>query len=159
MAKRTLSNIKKLDRKWIPKKKDDRPQCGLCGKTGKLTKTECCDQWICDDEDQYRLFSFEHNSCDRNHRRYTLCSIHHTEGHPDRWQDCQECRESYETEMYVYFGTNEYNFEKLANPPKYDPTRCVECSRVIRLGYDGYSYGSEGYTCAKCSQKKFGDAW
>ncbi len=59
--------------------------------------------------------------------------------------------------MYVDTGTNEYNFEKLKNPPKYKPTRCAECSRNIRLGYDGYSYGSEGYVCEKCSTKKFGE--
>jgi hypothetical protein len=159
MAKRTLSDIKKLDRRWTPKGKGDRPQCGLCGKTEKLTKTDCCDNWICDDEDQYQLFSFAHNSCDRNHRRYTLCGAHYAEEHSGRWQDCQECRDGFETEMYVYFGTNEYNFEKLVNPPKYDPTRCAECSRVIRLGYDAYSYGPEGYLCAKCSQKKLGDAF
>jgi hypothetical protein len=23
----------------------DMPRCGLCGKTRKLTKTECCDRW------------------------------------------------------------------------------------------------------------------
>ena len=27
----------------------DAPRCGQCGKTKKLTRTECCDQWICDD--------------------------------------------------------------------------------------------------------------
>ena len=34
-----------------------------CGATDNLTKTECCGQWICDDEDQYVLFSYAHNSC------------------------------------------------------------------------------------------------
>jgi hypothetical protein len=159
MARRTLSQIKQLDRGQTQKaKSDDMPCCGLCGKTKNLTKTKCCDNWICDDEDQYRLFSFAHNSCYRNHRRYTLCGGHYAEEHPGRWQDCQKCQETFETEMYVYFGTNEYNFEKLANPPQYEPTRCAECNRVIRLGSDGYSYGSEGYSCEKCSQKKFGDA-
>jgi len=73
------------------------------------------------------LFSFAHNSCYRNHQRYTLCGAHYAEGHAGRWQDCPHCRELFETEMYVYYGTNEYNFEKLAKPPKYDPTRCAGC--------------------------------
>jgi hypothetical protein len=160
MAKRTLSQIKKLDRGQTQKAKSgDSPCCGLCGKTKKLTKTECCDNWICDDEDQYRAFTFAHNSCYRNHRRYTLCGGHYAEEHPGRWQDCQKCPEECEPEMYVYFGTNDYNFEKLANPPQYEPTHCAACNRVIRLSSDGYSYGSEGYLCEKCSSKKLGDVF
>lgn len=159
MAKRTLNQVKKLDQGQTPKGKSDKTRrCGLCGKTENLTKTECCGNWICDDEDQYRLFSFAHNSCRRNHRRYTLCGAHYAEGHEGRWQDCQQCREMFETEIYVYYGTNEYNFEKLTNPPKYEPTHCAGCNRVIRLGYEGYSYGPGGYLCEKCTGKKFGDA-
>jgi hypothetical protein len=58
-----------------------KPRCGLCGKRGKLTKTECCDQWICDDTENYVLFSYARNSCARNHGRYTLCAHHYNEGH------------------------------------------------------------------------------
>ncbi|MFM7448366.1 MAG: hypothetical protein ACKO24_07200, partial [Leptolyngbyaceae cyanobacterium] len=119
----------------------------------------CCNNWICDDEDQYVLFSFAHNSCYRNHRRYTLCGNHYAEGHEGQWQDCQQCRKMFETEMYVYYGTNEYNFEKLANPPKYEPTHCQGCNRVIRLAYDSHSYGKGGYLCEKCSRKKLGDVF
>ena len=74
-----------------------RPQCGLCGATSGLTRTDCCGQWICDDEDQYVLFSYARNSCYRNHSRYTLCGFHYNEEHPGKWQDCVECRESFET--------------------------------------------------------------
>jgi hypothetical protein len=56
--------------------------------------------------------------------------------------------------MYVYFGTNEYNFEKLENPPAYEPTHCVNCGRVISLGNDGYSMDAAGYWCWQCSQEK-----
>ena len=93
----------------------------------------------------------------RNHRRYTICGTHHAEEHIGQWQDCQACRELFETELYVYHGTNEFNFEKLKNPPPYKPTCCNDCNRVIRLGYEGYSTGSDGYTCEKCSNKKFGN--
>jgi hypothetical protein len=126
-------------------------RCGLCGKTGNLTRTECCSHWICDDEDRYVLFSFDRNSCHRNHRRYTLCGSHHAEEHEGRWQDCAECRESFETEMYVWYGTNEYNFEKLPNPPSFEPTRCAECGHVIRLGEDGYSMQADKYYCEPCT--------
>jgi hypothetical protein len=133
----------------------DMPRCGLCGSTTKpLMRTECCGNWICDDEDQYVMFSYARNSCHRNHDRYTLCSYHYNERHKGQWQDCQKCREGFEPEMYVYFGTNEYNFEKLENPPEYEPTHCVNCGRVISLGNDGYSMDADGYWCWECSQQK-----
>ena len=83
------------------KKKSDKPRCGLCGKTKKLTKTECCGNWICDDEDEYVLFSYARNSCSRDHRRFTLCGFHCLEGHAGDWKDCPKCRTSFEIEMYV----------------------------------------------------------
>jgi hypothetical protein len=128
-----------------------RPKCGLCGKSTNLTQTECCGNWICDDTDQYVLFSYARNSCYRNHDRYTLCSFHHHEGHPGRWQDCPKCRADFETEIYVYYGTNEYNFERLENPPAYQATRCARCGKVIRLGEDGYSFRAGQYFCEQCS--------
>jgi hypothetical protein len=141
------------------KKKDDgRPRCGLCGKTKKLTKTECCNQWICDDEDKYVIFSYARNSCSRNHRRFTLCGYHYTEEHRGDWMDCPKCRNSFETEMYVYYGTNEYNFRKLENPPAYLPTKCARCGVVISLGYDGYSSKGDQYFCEECAHKEMEDA-
>jgi len=130
-------------------------RCGLCGSTTKrLTRTECCGNSICDDEDEYVLFSYARNSCSRNHRRYTLCGAHFAEGHEGDWKDCFECREGSETEMYVWYGTNEFNFEKLPNPPEFEPTLCNACGKRIRLGHDGYSVGGKGYLCEPCSQKE-----
>lgn len=146
MAKRKSSKTKKTKRK----PQAARPRCELCGKTGKLTKTECCDQWICDDEDQYELFSYARNSCYRNHRRYTLCGYHYAEEHSGDWRTCPQCREGFETELYVYFGTDDYNFEKLENPPEYEPTRCAKCDVVIRLGEDGYTIEGDQYFCTNC---------
>lgn len=131
-----------------------KPRCGLCGKTQNLTKTECCGQWICDDEHKYVLFSYARNSCHRNHRRFTLCGYHHAEGHPGSWKDCPTCRSHSETELYVYYGTNEYNFEKLENPPPYQPTKCANCGSVISLGEDGYSTKGDEYWCEECTLKE-----
>ena len=127
-----------------------RRRCGLCGKTRKLTRTECCNQWVCDDEDKYVLFSYARNSCSRSHCRYTLCGFHFAEAHASDWKTCESCRSEFETELYVSFGTNEYNFEKLPNPPKFKPTRCKECREIIRLGEDGYTVSGGGYTCSNC---------
>jgi hypothetical protein len=126
-------------------------RCGLCGKTSNLTKTECCDQWICDDEESYRMFSFARSSCSRNHRRYTLCGFHFNEEHAGDWRECRKCREGFETEMYVYYGTNEYNFVKLENPPHFEPTLCATCSTRIVLGEGGYVRKGGKFYCMSCS--------
>lgn len=141
------------------RKVDGRPRCGLCGKTGKLTKTECCGQWICDDENKYFIFSYAGNSCHRNHRRYTLCGYHHTEGHPGDWEDCPKCRKAFGTEIYVFYGTNEFNFRKLRNPPAYLPTRCARCGVIISMGYDAYSTKGNEYWCEKCTGKEMEGAF
>lgn len=126
-------------------------RCGLCGKAKRLTRTECCDRLICDDEGEYVPFSYSRKSCSRNHRRYTLCGLHHTECHEGEWKTCTACRKHCaELEMYVYYGTNEYNFEKLEDPPAYEPTHCGACGRVIVLSTDGYQVGREGYRCEAC---------
>jgi SWIM/SEC-C metal-binding protein len=132
----------------------DIPRCGLCGKTNKLTKTECCGHWICDDEANYKLFSYERNSCYRNHRRYTLCGSHYASNHSGRWQDCKKCKDGLDTEMYVYFGTNEYNFEKLENPPKVKPKKCIKCGATIRRGSGGYSVRGKEYWCEDCTNQE-----
>jgi len=137
------------------RKRRDVAKCGLCGATDSLTKTGCCDQWICDDEDQYVIFSYARNSCHRNHRRFTLCGYHCIEEHPGDWQSCQKCRDDIETEMYVYFGTNEYNFEKLKNPPSYEPKKCRQCGAVMVLSEGGHSQRGDEYWCAKCTASEF----
>ena len=134
--------------------KVEKPRCGLCGKTGKLIKTDCCGTWICDDEHKYVPFSYARNSCHRNHNRYTLCGFHHNEGHKGDWKDCEKCRASFETEMYVWYGTNEYNFEKLSNPPSFEPTKCSKCAVAIKLGTEGFSRKGDEYWCEECGTKE-----
>ncbi|MBI3370954.1 MAG: hypothetical protein HY017_04230 [Betaproteobacteria bacterium] len=136
------------------KLKSAKPRCGLCGKSGKLTKTECCGNRICDDHNKYVAFSYARNSCSRNHDRYTLCAYHHNEGHSGRWIDCKECRKSFETEIYVWYGTNEYNFEKLENPPSFEPKHCAVCGKIINLGTDGYAQLGDRFTCEECQAKE-----
>jgi len=154
MAKKKTG--KKRKQKTKKKNGSGTPRCGLCGKRGKLTKTECCGQWICDDEDKYVLFSYDNNSCRRNHRRYTLCGSHYMEDHDGNdWQTCQECKKSTETEMYVWYGTNEYNFEKLKDIPSYEPTKCAKCNNIIKLGDGGYSMKGDEYYCYDCSDIQY----
>lgn len=137
-----------------PGKAGLKPKCGLCGKSRNLTQTGCCDNWICDDEHKYVMFSYARNSCHRNHSHYTLCAYHHTEEHEGDWKDCARCRRSFETEIYVWYGTNDYNFEKLPNPPAYEPTKCSQCSVIIVLSDDEYSRLGKEYFCGECTQKR-----
>ncbi|HTP28700.1 MAG TPA: hypothetical protein VMK12_23950 [Anaeromyxobacteraceae bacterium] len=129
-----------------------KPACGLCGKTGKVYRTECCGNWICDDHDKYQLFSYARNSCARNHDRYTVCGMHFNEGHESAdWKTCAQCREHYDKlEMFVWAATNEYNFTKLESPPEFEPTLCAKCKKRIHLGKEGYSIRGEEYFCTGC---------
>ena len=77
--------------------------------------------------------------------------MHYHEQHGGKWQDCEKCAGEVPTEMYVWYGTNEYNFEVLQNPPEYEPTHCAKCARVIRLAEEGYLMTKDGYVCEDCS--------
>lgn len=139
-------------------KKITTPPCGLCGKSKKPRyKTECCGNWICGDESEYVMFSYSRDICSRNHRRFTLCGFHHTEKHKGDWKTCKKCREDFkhELEMYVWYGTNEYNFEKLENPPKFTRTHCAGCDKIIRLPDGGYSSLKGIYVCDECMADGF----
>ncbi len=153
--KKRVSKRKASRRRSVGKASANARRCGLCGKTNRLMRTECCNQWICDDEDEYVMFSYARNSCSRNHRRYTLCASHFVEEHVGAWRTCDACRAAFETEIYVYYGTNEYNFEKLEDPPTFEPTRCKECNQIIRLAEDGYTMRGDKYICTDCYEVPF----
>jgi len=59
--------------------------------------------------------------------------------------------------MYVWYGTNEYNFEKLPNPPSYEPTKCSKCGTIISLSEDAYSIRggtrTREYWCEECTSE------
>ena len=137
--------------------------CGLCGKQGRLTRTDCCNRRICDDHGLYRLFTYSRVSCARNHERYTVCSTHWRE-HPEEtsnWRDCAKCREFYgddDLETYVGQSTSNCNFaEDEWKPPEFEKTYCADCKRLIKMNCDGYSGGPKGKRCEDCSQKAMAD--
>lgn len=133
----------------IKQKKLSKPQCGLCGSTTKkLTKTQCCDNWICDDTDLYVIFSYARNSCYRNHDHYTLCAYHSHEEHKGQWQGCKKCKDNFELPYYVDMGTNEYNFTVLENPEKYTVT-CVNCGFTSDSLDKFACQTSKGHYCVK----------
>ena len=134
--------------------KEKKKACGLCGTTKNLIKTPCCDNWICDDADQYIIFSFAKNSCYRNHDRYTLCSVHHHSNHKGKWQECTKCKKDYAIEHYVDYTTNEFNFEKLQNPPKIT-IKCINCGFESNTIQDFAFQTNKDFYCtkSKCQKK------
>ena len=58
------------------------------------------------------------------------------------------------TEDYVWYATNEYNFDKLPDPPAYEPTKCSQCASVIRLSEDEYSKLGKEYFCSDSTEKR-----
>jgi len=124
--------------------------CGLCGRGRKLTTTECCANTICDDLDRYVTFSYARNSCYRNHSNQTICAYHHHEEHAGSWKECLQCRGDQEPEMYAWFATNEYNFDKLKDPPRFEPTLCAGCGKRIVLSEGGYTLAKGKHWCEAC---------
>lgn len=138
---------------------ENKPKCGLCGKKKKLTKTPCCNNWICDDEDSYVLFSYAKNSCYRNHNRYTLCSSHFDEEHEGLWQNCEKCKTDVDTPNYIWYGTNDYNFEKLPNVEKISIS-CTNCGftadSLDAFPLQSSKGGTRSYYCSKKKCQKVG---
>ena len=103
-------------------------KCGICGRAKELVKTACCGHWIC-----------ERLSCYEKHDRFTLCGNHYHNQHAGHWQDCEKCVAMFPAEMSAWYGTNEFNFEKMKKPPAFQPTQCSSCGVVIKLSEGGYS--------------------
>jgi hypothetical protein len=53
----------------------------------------------------------------------------------------------------VWYGTNEFNFEKLPNPPEFAPTHCATCNKIIHLGEDGYTMLGDKKWCEVCARR------
>ncbi|GAQ84877.1 hypothetical protein KFL_002100070 [Klebsormidium nitens] len=134
-------------------------KCGLCGNRERpLTKTKCCNHWICDDAREYQLFSYDKNCCYRNHKRYTLCASHHDEGHGGDWRTCQTCKDYFQDPWEWWWrGRNfddfrsQYNFEVLPDTiPKPPMPRCSDCNRGIDTRLEAHSLGRTGILCTGC---------
>jgi tRNA U38,U39,U40 pseudouridine synthase TruA len=125
-------------------------RCGLCGKAKQhLTKADCCGNWVCYNPEDF----YARGRCLGRHMRYTLCNYHHVERHRGSWKECKRCRKAFDTEIYVWYGTNKHNFEKLEDPPSFEPTFCATCGTRINLGTDGHSVFGDDTSCDECTNR------
>src|SRR5688572_25056305 len=84
-------------------------RCELCRKPAEhLRKTECCGRMVCLLLSSGAIVS--KRSCLIKHGRFTLCGAHDAERHRGDWKTCKVCPKTWEPEMYVWYGTNKWNF-------------------------------------------------
>ncbi|KAG4026802.1 hypothetical protein MFRU_036g00350 [Monilinia fructicola] len=129
--------------------------CGLCGKTDNLTRTECCDRAICDDEGSYQMFSYSGVCCSRNHRRYTLCGYHHGEGHQEKdWKKCEKCvgGDLLNLTTAITQGTSSFNFkdDQWKDAPELKPVKCGNCNKIISTATEPYTGWGGSLRCMNC---------
>ena len=101
-----------------------------------------CGNWVSGDEGDYVMFSIRRDICSRE-----TIAVLRSAGITIRrdikggWKTCKKCYDDFkhELEMYVWYGTNEYNFERLPNPPGFEPTYCAKCKEKSSLSDGGWS--------------------
>ena len=101
-------------------------------------RTDCCNRTICDSSHTAGAgVSNILDICSRNHREYTLCGLHKKECHEESrdWRDCSKCKQHFKfPEMFVGYGTSQYNFElDWLDPPTFEPTHCSQCGELLKL--------------------------
>lgn len=125
--------------------------CGICGERNNLVRTSCCGNILCDNQEEYVLFSYSRKFCVRSHDRYTMCSFHKSEGHrSEDWRQCNQCKEQLTSETdkegrpaRVWHSTNGYNFTPMLESDYRKGSMitagCGECGNRVATGFEGYS--------------------
>jgi hypothetical protein len=114
---------------WVIPDDIAKNKCGMCGRNTRecfidkqttLTQIECCNNWICFDEDSYHMrlfgkpFRYE-TSCYRDHYRYSLCFFHFNEKHKAKsYKTCTQCKKEF-PEDYEYYSM--YNMKTPRTKP------------------------------------------
>ena len=83
----------------------------------------CCGQVVCNREDEYQMFSYSREFCDRSHRRYTTCGKHDSERHSGDWRECKIC------------------VDELRNPGDFDDSTDNAFAGPMRIGFPFYFNG------------------
>lgn len=151
----------------LPDPQQDAPlACFVCGATPdevNIGFTECCNVPVCDNEEEYEMFSFSRDHCMRSHSRYTACAFHFNEGHTSNdWRTCGQCKNNFEQDGAArsWFSTNGFcvtpGLETSLPQGSYITQPCSKCNGRITPGHDTVSYSfSDGSApaaqCGDCS--------
>jgi len=136
--------------------------CSCNAGTKSMMRARCCENPICDTEDQYAMFSYSRAHCSRSHNRYTLCGHHGVEQECDRtvdWRECPGCLSALSksrdrTADMLWRGLNAYNFCPLLSKdvPKHSLCEtCSKCNGKFISGIEGCMFSGGGIQCTRCS--------
>eukprot|EP01029_Cantina_marsupialis_P004273 TRINITY_DN1430_c0_g2_i4.p1 TRINITY_DN1430_c0_g2~~TRINITY_DN1430_c0_g2_i4.p1 ORF type:complete len:252 (-),score=47.48 TRINITY_DN1430_c0_g2_i4:595-1350(-) len=134
--------------------------CVICGSKRNLTLTGCCGVPVCNNEDEYEMFSRSRDFCIRNHSRYTLCGYHYGEDHDGDWRECAKCIEEHGCGKAIsWYGTNGWNctpmLEKDIKKDDMLTEKCVGCEKRIMTGWEAHSPSVGGVSCQMCMFSRF----
>ncbi len=85
--------------------------------------------------------------CARNHRRYTICGSHYTEGHKGKWQNCVKCQR--EHCAFPIKGRSHYEWASKAGNPPHLPFKFNFDGDAIEFNWDKLIY----LKCTSCRKK------
>eukprot|EP00603_Paraphysomonas_imperforata_P002208 CAMPEP_0114421074 /NCGR_PEP_ID=MMETSP0103-20121206/4888_1 /TAXON_ID=37642 ORGANISM="Paraphysomonas imperforata, Strain PA2" /NCGR_SAMPLE_ID=MMETSP0103 /ASSEMBLY_ACC=CAM_ASM_000201 /LENGTH=263 /DNA_ID=CAMNT_0001589579 /DNA_START=108 /DNA_END=899 /DNA_ORIENTATION=- len=129
-----------------------------------LTITRCCRQVICDTQENYQMFSYSREFCERSHERYTLCGHHGVETYCDPnvdWRVCAGCNPMRDGADWLpdklWRGLNPYNVCPLlaSRVPRHSLCEtCSQCRGKFMSGLEGCQFGMNGITCLRCAASR-----
>lgn len=142
---------------------DENDTCKLCSKGWsdvRLKRTYCCKQVVCNNEDEYQMFSYSRQFCNRSHSRYTLCGYHGNERECKKHRDwrlcteCVKCDDPTRVADKLWRGLNSYNiYPMLAKDvPRHSLCEtCSKCQKKFISGVEGSTHSREGISCPRCN--------
>jgi len=131
--------------------------CGAGGSEVKLGRTDCCNLPVCDNEEEYQMFSYSRDFCKRSHSRYTSCGFHHNNRHAGDWRECTKCDDELPQDtsgVRSWYSTNGFNvtpaLERCLTQGSYLTKPCSGCKGRIMPGHDGEIFAYGKTYCARC---------
>lgn len=99
--------------------------------------TKCCDNFIC-------------ANCDYKHSKNTICAVHYNENHLGSWITCEQCKNSYEGEIYKEMIKKSINFINIECNTTFEKKRCYNCNIELDILNGCFGINSKGYSCHLC---------
>lgn len=137
--------------------------CKLCSKGWSdvnLRRTNCCKQVVCNNDDEYQMFSYSRKFCNRSHDRYTLCGYHGNERECKNYRDwrlcneCVKCDDPIRVADKLWRGLNAYNIYPMLSKdvPRHSLCdTCSKCKKKFISGVEGSTHSRDGVSCPRCN--------